>query len=91
MNKTKDKFKLALNKIISKDNDGARKLIKEAIQQNPKYITYKKQLSEMGLDYKEVLVEDKIYDDIKSILEKFDKNLQLKILDVCYKEISKGS
>ena len=84
-------IKKALECIIDKNDADAKKYIKEGIQKNFKYQNWKKQLSEMGLDYKKVLVEDIVYDNIKIILEKFDKNLQLKILDIVYQEISEDA
>ena len=50
---------------------------------------YKTTLSEMGLDYKKVSVPDSIYLQIENILNEYDRELQLKILDAVYIKISK--
>ncbi len=86
-NKNKE-YKKVIDLILEKKDAAARTELEKIIQNHPKMKKFKTALSEMGLNYKSVLVEDKIYDDIKSILEKFDKNLQLKILDVVCKEIN---
>jgi len=82
-----DKFKKAIDYIISKNDKAAKKIIKEAIKQHPKYINYKKRLSEMGLDLQKVDIPDKIYDDIENVIKDYDRPVKLKVLDMVYKKI----
>ena len=49
---------------------------------------YKKQLSNMGLDLREVDVPDKIFEEIQDLLKGYEKPVQLKILDEVYKQIA---
>ncbi len=90
MRKNKE-YKKVIDLILEKKDVEARTELKKIIKNHPKYVDYKKTLSEMGMEYEKVLVEDNIYDSIKEILEKFDKNLQLKILDQVYVEISQNN
>ncbi len=86
----KSKIWKAIDAILDKDDEKARKLIQAALHEDKRYVAYRKQLSDIGLPFSEVLVEDNIYDGIKGILQKFEhKNLKLKILDQVYLEISK--
>ena len=85
-----DKIRKAIDAIIDKDNDGARKYIKEGIEQNEKYLEYRELLKKYNLDdlMGENSVDDKTYDGIHEILKEFPEKIKLKILDVCYKEIA---
>ncbi len=85
----KNKFRKAIDCMLDKNLDGARKYIEEGIQQNLKYIAYKKQLSEMGLDLETVTVDEKVYDDLSGVLKDFTVPAKLKIIDELYKKIAK--
>ncbi len=83
----KNKIRKVLDYIIERKDEQAKAELKKIIQNHPKYLEYKKTLSEMGLDLKTADVDDKIYDGIKDTLQVFPVPVQLKILDVIYKEI----
>lgn len=88
MNNTKEKFREAFDCLLSKDDIKAKAIIKEAISQHPKMKKYKDQLREMGMDFKTETVDDKIYEDIENVLNEYDRELQLKILDHAYLKIA---
>jgi hypothetical protein len=88
----KTKFRKAIDCIISKDDKKAKAIIKEAIQTDERYISYREQLLEMGIDFFEgdKTVDDKVYDDIHEILKEFPEKIKLKILDIVYLKIATG-
>ena len=88
---TKDKFRIAINAIIDRDDTMAKKLIKEGISEHPKMQEFKTALSEMGLDYKKVSVPDSIYEDLENVIAGYDKPVQLKILDAVYIKVTKNN
>lgn len=83
-----NKFKKAIDMIVKKDDKSAKKIIREAIQKNQKYLDYKKRLCEMGLDLKKIDVPDALINSIKDMLKDYDKAVKLKILDTVYKQIA---
>ncbi len=87
MKNNKEKMKKVLDYIIERKDDRARAELKKIIQNHPKYVDYKKQLKEYGMDFKIVDVDEKIYEDLKNVLEDFPKQVKLKILDETWKLI----
>ena len=81
-------FKKAINCIISKDDETAKKIIREVISQHPKYKEYKKSLSEYGLSLEKIEVPEKVYEQIEEAISGYDKAAKLKILDRAYKQIA---
>ncbi len=87
----KEKFKQAISCLIDRDDNAAKKIIKEAIQQDYRYISYKEQLRKFGLDLKSVEVPEKVYEKIKKAISRYDRMAQLAILDRTFIDISKNN
>ena len=84
----KEQFKTAIDMIFEKDVSGGQKLIRETIQNDARYKFYKKTLKEYGLDFQTVTVDEKIYEDLESIITGYDKGAKLAIIDELYKKIA---
>ena len=85
-NKNKD-YKKVIDLILEKKDVEARTELKRVMLKNEKYIAYKKQLSEMGLNYEEVDVPEEVYFKIENALKDFHPNAQKKIIDNVYIDI----
>jgi len=86
----KTKFRKTIDCIISKDDKKAKTIIKEAIQTDERYIAYKNQLKEYGLNFHFVTVEDKIYEDLENVIKEYHPEAQLKIIDNLYLKIAQA-
>lgn len=85
-NKNKD-YKKVIDLILEKKDVEARAELKRVMLKNEKYITWKNQLKELGLDFKICDVDENIYEQIEEVLKDFHPNAQKKIIDNVYKDI----
>ena len=86
-----NKMKKVVDLIISKDDKKAKNLLKNIIQKNPRYISYKKQLAEMGLDLRIATIPEKVYEDIENVIASYHPAARLRILDETYLRVSKNN
>ena len=78
-------------RILEKDYISAKALIKDVIQNDARYIAYKKQLKEYGFFFEKVDVPEKIYEDLENVLKDFHPEAKLKIIDNLYLKISNNN
>ena len=84
----RNEFKRAIELIMDKKPEEAKAIIKESIHSDDRYKIYKRQLKEYGFTFETYDVDDKIYDDIRKIVDNFPVPVQLEILDILWKEIN---
>ena len=85
-----NKFRMAIDLILEKKDVEAKKIIREAIQSDARYIAYQEQLKKYGLTFEKVDVPEIVYADLQEVLKPYHKNAQLKIIDELYMMVQKG-
>ncbi len=85
-NKNKE-YKKVIDLILERKDEQAKAELQKIIKQHPKYISYREQLSEMGLDLRTATIDEKTYTDIQEVLKKYPVPVRLAILDETWKLI----
>jgi hypothetical protein len=82
------KYRRVQDLIEKKEDVKARSELQKIIRNHPKMKAYKKQLSDMGLDLKEVDVPELVFEKVQDVLKEYDTPVKLKIIDIVYKQIA---
>ena len=85
----KTEYRKVADLILEKKDAEAKAELKKIISENPKYIAYKKQLSEMGFEICDV--DENVYENLHEVIKEYPIQVRLKILDELYLKIAKGN